>query len=86
MNGLLLCTKECNLRCKYCFEESMHGETCMPISEIRANFDYFLDNHFDKFIRELIDINTGLNRKETDITFHGGEPLLVGYDLLKKRF
>lgn len=86
MNGLLLCTKECNLRCKYCFEESMHSEICMPISEIRANFDYFLDNHFDKFIRELIDINTGLNRKETDITFHGGEPLLVGYDLLKKGF
>ena len=86
MNGLILCTKECNLRCKYCFEESMHTNCPMPLSEIRQKFGFFLDNYFDKFIRELIAINDGLKRRETDITFHGGEPLLIGYDLLKKGF
>lgn len=86
MNGLILCTSECNLRCKYCFEETMHGGCITPINEIRRKFDFFLDNYFDKFVRELIEINNGLNRKETDITFHGGEPLLIGYDLLKKGF
>lgn len=64
----------------------MHTDCLMPLSEIRRQFDYFLDHHFDKFIRELIAINNSLNRRETDITFHGGEPLLVGYDLLKKGF
>ncbi len=86
MNGLILCTKECNLRCKYCFEESMHTDCPASIESIRADFEYFLDNYFDRFICELIEINRGLNRKETDITFHGGEPLLIGEDLLKKGF
>lgn len=86
MNGLILCTKECNLRCKYCFEESMHDNCPMSVKKIQEEFDYFLDNYFDKFIRELIDINTSLNRKETDITFHGGEALLVGEKLLEKGF
>ncbi len=86
MNGLILCTKECNLRCKYCFEESMHQDECTPVSKIRRDFEYFLDHYFDTFIQELIAINKEMNRKETDITFHGGEPLLIGYDLLKKGF
>lgn len=85
MNGLILCTQECNLRCTYCFEESMHSG-CMPtLSEIRNRFDKFLDNGFEKFVIELININEELGR-ETDITFHGGEPMLIGVDLLRKAF
>lgn len=82
MNGLLLCTPECNLRCKYCFEETMHCEKMQPVDVIRAEFSSFLDRHFRKFVEELIAINESLGRKETDITFHGGEPLLIGHDLL----
>ena len=84
MNGLLLCTSDCNLRCKYCFEETMHCGMMAAVSEIRNKFDYFLDNYFRKFLEELIDINLSLGRRETDITFHGGEPLLIGHDLLRK--
>lgn len=85
MNGLILCTQECNLRCTYCFEESMHSG-CMPtIDEIKKNFEDFLENGFEKFVKELIEINDELGR-ETDITFHGGEPMLIGVDLLRKAF
>lgn len=86
MNGLILCTKECNLRCKYCFEESMHTDCNMSVTKIQENFKKFLDNYFDKFIKELIHINTSLGRKETDITFHGGEALLIGEELLERGF
>lgn len=84
MNGLILCTNECNLRCHYCFEESMRNNCLTPINRIREDFDKFLDNYFDDFIDQLIAINTKLNRKETDITFHGGEPLLIGAELFEK--
>lgn len=86
MNGLILCTKECNLRCTYCFEESMHAG-CMPtLAEIRQNFSEFLSTgKFEKFVIELITINRDLGR-DTDITFHGGEPMLIGTDLLRKAF
>lgn len=84
MNGLLLCTPECNLRCKYCFEETLHCQKMLPIDDIREAFAVFLDRHFRKFLEELIAINESLGRKETDITFHGGEPLLIGHDLLRK--
>ena len=84
MNGLLLCTPECNFRCKYCFEETMHCGTMKPVKEIRADFNSFLDRYFRKFLEELIEINSSLGRKETDITFHGGEPLLIGPELLEK--
>lgn len=84
MNGLLLCTPECNLRCKYCFEETMHCGQMIPVSEIRKRFDFFLDHYFRKFLEELIEINTSLGRRETDITFHGGEPLLIGHALFEK--
>jgi len=84
MNGLILCTKECNLRCEYCFEESMHSDCMLSPKQIKTQFEYFLDNYFDKFISELIEINKKINRKETDITFHGGEALLIGTELFEK--
>ena len=84
MNGLLLCTPECNLRCKYCFEETMHCAEMTPVNRIRADFSDFLDKYLRKFVEELIAINESLGRKETDITFHGGEPLLIGHALLRR--
>lgn len=86
MNGLILCTKQCNLRCNYCFEENMHAGCMLTRKEIQNEFSLFLSRYLDKFTRELISVNNQLNRRETDITFHGGEPLLVGYDLLKQGF
>lgn len=59
---------------------------CMPtLPEIRENFDRFINNGFEKFVVELIEINNQLGR-DTDITFHGGEPMLIGVDLLRKAF
>ena len=86
MNGLILCTQECNLRCTYCFEESMHTG-CMPtIDEIRSSFEKFIDDGLEKFVIELIQINEEMGRVETDITFQGGEPMLIGATLLRKAF
>ena len=80
MNGLVMCTNDCNLRCKYCFEQSIHSGKMKPIRQIRNEFSEFLDNYFEKFIIELVQINTSLNRRRTNICFHGGEPLLIGAD------
>lgn len=58
----------------------------MPtIEEIRNNFEKFIDDGFEKFVVELIEINNNLGR-DTDITFHGGEPMLIGAPLLGKAF
>lgn len=84
MNGLILCTNECNLRCSYCFEEKMRNDCVSPLKQIREDFENFLNNYFDQFIDQLIEINKSLNRKETDITLHGGEPLLIGNHLLER--
>lgn len=85
MNGLILCTNECNLRCVYCFEKSIQIG-CMPSSyEINNDFLNFVNNGFEKFVVELIEINRKLDR-ETDITFHGGEPMLIKVAVLRKAF
>ena len=86
MNGLILCTKDCNLRCKYCFEEPMQGDCIQPINQQRDAFSAFVDNYLDTFTRQLIEINIAQEKAETHITFHGGEPLLVGHHLLRKAF
>lgn len=87
MNGLILCTNECNLRCAYCFEKSMRNGDMLDVEYIREKFSNFLDVFFEPFITQLIHINLAkLNREETDFTFHGGEVLLVGHDLLEKGF
>lgn len=86
MNGLILCTKDCNLRCKYCFEEPMQGACIQPIEKQRKSFSYFVDTYLDSFARQLIAINTEQKKTETHITFHGGEPLLVGAKLLRRAF
>lgn len=86
MNGLIMCTKQCNMRCKYCFEESIHRETRFSVADIRAEFAHFVDCYLRKFTEELIAINKKEHRKRTTICFHGGEPLLVGNELLERAF
>jgi len=49
MNGLLLCTPECNLRCKYCFEETLHCQKMLPIDDIREAFAVFWIATFESF-------------------------------------
>ena len=86
MNGLILCTYECNMRCKYCFEERMHDHCSESLQFIRGEFSYFVDTYLDSFVTQLIDINNEMERPDTNITIHGGEPLLVGKELLEKAF
>lgn len=58
----------------------------MPtVDEIKENFAAFLDDGFEKFVVELIKINEKTGRS-TDITFHGGEPMLIGVPLLRRAF
>ena len=74
------------MRCKYCFEEPMHNNRLFDMDTIQKEFKYFLDEYLDSFVTQLIEINQKLHRVETNITFHGGEPLLVGSKLLRKGF
>lgn len=56
---------DCNLRCKYCFagEGNYHGEVSqMPIEVAKRSIDFVIEN-------------SG-NRKNIEIDFFGGEPLL----------
>lgn len=84
MNGLIMCTNECNMRCKYCFEESIHRNMHLPITEIRNEFDFFINNYLGTFAEQLIEINKKQGKKKTNICFHGGEPLLIGKELFEK--
>lgn len=87
MNGLVICTKKCNLACSYCFESghsNPHGFNVL--GGVPHSFDIFLDEYFEGFLKQLIAVNKQLNRRNTVVTFHGGEPLLVGYQALEKAF
>ena len=83
MNGLILCTKQCNLRCKYCFEDSMHKDCTLGLSEIRDMYRVFQDTCLEKFVSQLAQINRQMG-KHASITFHGGEPLMIGAELLEE--
>lgn len=83
MNGLLLCTEDCNLRCKYCFEENMHKDLYLSKLQVQKNFNFFIENYLEKFVDELYQINLQ-QKKRQNITFHGGEPLLIGEELFEK--
>ena len=76
MIGLIACTRECNLRCRYCFEEeNFKSDDAVPVSKINDDFETGLPA-LEKFGRELV----AYNRKRgfiTEFTFHGGEPLLI---------
>lgn len=83
MIGLIICTKECNLRCKYCFEEeNFKSSQKVPLSKINEDFEKGLPI-LKQFGAELI----AYNRKRgfrTEFTFHGGEPLLLRPELIEQ--
>lgn len=73
MTGLICCTIECNLACKYCYEGN-GDKMCMPdIKEVNKKFKNGSEKII-KFIDELYAYNGG---SLTTIIWHGGEPLLI---------
>lgn len=81
MIGIIACTKECNLRCKYCFEEeNFKSEQMVSISEINEDFARGMPV-FEQFGRELVAYNQKRGAR-TEFTFHGGEPLLIKPELI----
>lgn len=64
---LLKPTEECNFRCKYCY----HADT-----------DFIKGRMTIPLFEEIISKTTSCYDK-INITFHGGEPLLMGYDFFK---
>ena len=78
MTGLISCTLECNLACKYCFEGNGEKKCPPNIGEINRRF---MDSHdkIIKFIDNLYDYN---EQQKTSIIWHGGEPALVDPKLM----
>lgn len=76
MIGLIMCTKECNLRCRYCFEEENFKSIILPSRDrINQSFRAAMPMLKD-FCRQLIEYNRS-NGHPDIFTFHGGEPLLI---------
>lgn len=72
MNFMIVLTDKCNLRCKYCYEkEKTYSD--MSVETARKSI---------LFVKDCITREIDLNRKEHNIVFHGGEPLLK-YDMIK---
>lgn len=71
INVLVIASKACNLDCTYCYRP--HAET--------KNLTYEV---FEKYIKNM----DSFFPPETQISllFHGGEPLLAGYDFYEKAF
>lgn len=87
MNGLIICTKRCNLSCSYCFESGLsYPDNRNAFESASRSFSVFLDEYFEEFLKQLVALNKQLNRRGSVVTFHGGEPLLVGYRALEKAF
>lgn len=82
MIGIIACTKECNLRCKYCFEENnFKTDECASFGQINDAFRHALPL-FERFGSELIEYNQKRGF-QTEFTFHGGEPLLVNPEYIE---
>lgn len=76
MIGIITCTTECNLRCKYCFEENdLKCSVIMPVDKINKQFQDSLPL-LKKFGKQLVEYNSARKLK-TEFTFHGGEPMLI---------
>ena len=76
MIGIITCTKECNLRCKYCFEEkNFKTHSRVDVESINSRFRKAIPL-IKKFCYELMEYNQTHNLRN-EFTFHGGEPLLV---------
>lgn len=63
-------TEECNFRCQYCY----HADS----NYVKGRMSISL---FEEIIRK-----TASCYDEINLTFHGGEPLLMGYDFYEKAF
>ncbi len=67
-------TQQCNLRCKYCpysgsYYNRKHSNACMNIEIAKKAIDFYIQHSSD--------------RRELDIGFYGGEPL-IQYDMIKE--
>ncbi|MDY4129019.1 radical SAM/SPASM domain-containing protein [Peptostreptococcus porci] len=73
MKFTIFLTRECNLRCKYCYETQFHKEP-------REKMEYYVADNVIKFIESM----TCLDRNETpiEVIFHGGEPFL-NFEIMK---
>lgn len=67
-------TKGCNLRCKYCYIEGKDNYTGKIIEW----------NTFKSLVGRIIRDRQYSNNKKLQFVFHGGEPLMAGYEKLKK--
>lgn len=80
MTGLISCTLECNLKCKYCFEKNGDKDKCPDTSGINYKFQEAIP-YFDKFIDNVYSCN---NESKSVIIWHGGEPTLIKPDLMER--
>lgn len=78
MTGLICCTLECNLACKYCFEGNGNDRNYPQVDKINNIFAMAM-NKIDDFIDQLYQHNRG---HKTTIIWHGGEPTLIRPQLL----
>ncbi len=60
----LYLTENCNLQCKYCFENANRGKSYMPLDTAKKSVDFLIDNALKN------------NGKSVNIVLFGGEPLL----------
>ena len=68
------------MRCKYCFEEeNFKSEHIVPATKINEDFKRGMEG-FKRFGKELISYNQKRGIV-SEITFHGGEPLLIRPEL-----
>lgn len=72
MQVTFIVTKECNLRCKYCYMTGKNNEGRMSFEIAKDAIDYFIKNKKELFNKEYIILD-----------FIGGEPLLE-IDLIDK--
>lgn len=76
-NFIVKITRDCNLRCKYCYIKNKNTYK----NEVMS-FNVFTD-FVNRIIEDKIKNDVDRNKVIT-FTFHGGEPTLVGYDMLNK--
>lgn len=65
-------TDKCNMQCTYCYAE---------VNDTKSKLIHFKLEYIEKLITE-ISMNSKFN--EITVTFHGGEPLLMGIEWYKK--
>lgn len=76
INVLIQPTESCNLKCKYCFDQDTQN-----FFKVKKLLNFLKIEEFE----EILDLLSN-GQKSVFITFHGGEPLLWGYDNFVKQF